>query len=211
MYQVTELPVGVWNDKYCLMLDKLIKDEVIVDYDDDSTDSDIDIKIRVTKKIPNLYDVFHLQNSLSLNNMILFDESSKIKKYTNQYEIIDEFFDIRLEYYRLRKENILKVLEEQKAYLTNKMKFIKSVLKKQIVIENKTKDNIINQIINVNIDKWEDSYDYLLNMPLIQFSKEKLVEMQETFNKKKKDIAIIKSTSIEKMWTEDLSALKKML
>jgi DNA topoisomerase-2 len=211
IYQVTELPVGVWNDKYCLMLDKLIKDEVIIDYDDDSTDSDIDIKIRVTKKLPNLYDVLHLQNSLSLNNMILFNEQGKIQKYASQYEIIDEFFDIRLEYYRLRKENILKVLEEQKSYLSNKMKFIQSVLKKNIVVENKKRDAIEAQIVKLKIVKWNDSYDYLLNIPLIQFSKEKLIEMQETFNKKKEDIATIKSTSIEKMWSEDLSTLKKML
>ena len=209
IYQITELPVGVWNDKYCIMLDKLIENEDIVDYDDDSTDSNVDIKIRITKRPPDFIKKLHLQNSLSLNNMILFNEEGKIKKYNTQYEIIDEFFDIRLEYYKLRKENILKVLEEQKLYLTNKMRFIKSVLKKEIIIENKTRDIIEKQIIKMKIDKWNDSYDYLLNLPLIQLSKEKLKEMQETFNKKKEDIAKIKSTSIEKMWNNDLNDLKK--
>jgi len=212
IYQIYELPIGIWNDKYCVFLEeKLIKNGDIIDWDDDSTDEDIDIKIRVDKRTPDFIKKLHLETSLSLNNMILFDEEGKIKKYNNQYEIIDEFFHIRLNYYKLRKEYILKTLEEQKLYLTNKMKFINAVLKKQIVIENKAKKDIENQIIKAKIDKWNDSFDYLLNLPLIQLSKEKLEEIQNLFNKKKEEIENIKSTPIEKMWTDDLNDLKKLL
>lgn len=211
IYQVTELPVGIWNDKYGEFLDKLIEKGEIVDWDDDSTDSNIDIKVRISKKPKNILSVFHLEVSLSLNNMILFNEEGKIQKYENQYEIIDDFYDIRLKYYQLRKDNILKILEEQKSYLTNKMKFINAVLKKQIIIENKPKLDIEKQIIKSKIDKWNDSYDYLLNIPLIQLSKEKLLDMQEAFNKKKEEIEKIKSTTIEKMWTDDLNEMKKLL
>lgn len=211
IYEISELPIGVWNDKYCEFLDKLIKDDEIVDYDDDSTDSITNIKIRVSKKQTDIYKKFHLENSLSINNMILFNDEGKIKKYNNQYEIIDEFYDIRIKYYKLRKENIIKVLEEQKSILTNKMKFINAVLKKQIVVENKPRKVIEEQIIKLKIDKLDDSYDYLLNIPLIQFSTEKLLEMQEIFNKKKEEIDKITSTSIEKMWADDLNELKKLL
>jgi len=212
IYQIYELPVGIWNDKYCVFLEeKLIKNRDIVDWDDDSTDEDIDIKIRVDKRTPNFIKKLHLEISLSLNNMILFDEEGKIKKYNNQYEIIDEFFDIRLEYYKLRKEHILKTLEKQKLHITNKMKFINGVLKKQIIINNKTKKDIENQIIKMKIDKWNDSYDYLLNLPLINLSKEKLLELKNQFEKKKEELEKITSTTIEKMWTDDLNNLKKLI
>ena len=208
LYHITELPIGMWNEKYRELLDKLIKDGDVIDYDDDSTDLNIDIKIRTPKNI--LRKDFNIETYLSMNNMMLFDKNGKIKKYENQYQIVDDFFDIRLEYYKLRKENILKVLEEQKLYLVNKMKFIRCILKKEIIIENKTKKNIESQMLKMKILKWNDSYDYLLNISLIQLSKEKLTEIQNVLNKKKEEVEKLKSTTIENMWKSDLLELKKM-
>lgn len=211
IYQITELPIGVWNNKYCEFLDDLISKDKIVDYDDDSTDSDIDIKIRVTKKPKDIYKEFRLENSLSLNNMILFDEESKITKYNNYYEIIDNFFIIRLKYYDLRKKYIIDTLEKQKSLLTNKIKFINCILKKKITIENKSKKDIEKQIVKNKIDKYNDSYDYLLNLPLIQLSTEKLEELQKQVDEKKEKIEKTKSTTVEKMWMDDLRNLRKKL
>ena len=91
------------------------------------------------------------------------------------------------------------------------MKFNNGVLKKTIIIENKSKDVIEKNLIKLKIEKWNDSYDYVLNIPLIQFSKEKLLELKDTYNKKKEEIEKIKSTTIKKMWTDDLNLLKKLI
>jgi len=91
------------------------------------------------------------------------------------------------------------------------MMFISGVLKNTIIINNKTRKNIETQIIKMKIDKYNDSYDYLLNLPLINLSKEKLEELQTSKIEKTRELEKIKSTSIEKMWIEDLIVLKKML
>ena len=143
--------------------------------------------------------------------MNLFDENGKMHLYKDQYDIIDTFINLRIKYYELRKQNILRKFEEQKKYTINKMKFINCVLKKEILFENKTKDHIINQIESKNIEKHKDSYDYLINISLISFSKEKLDELKQSYDKIKLEIEKITAISETEMWLSELEDLKKKI
>lgn len=212
VYNISELPIGTWNKKYFEFLDSLIdKGDYVVDFEDNSTDTDINITVKVSGEVDDIYKKLNLETYLSTNNLILFDEYGKIGRYENQYDIINKFFDIRLNFYQLRKNNIIEKLEHQKLVLFNKMKFIQGILKKQITIENKNRKDIEEQITNLNISMIDNSFDYLLNIPLIQLSKEKLIEMKEIYNKKKEEIEKISQITIQKMWETDLSELKKLL
>jgi len=91
------------------------------------------------------------------------------------------------------------------------MKFINCVLKKDIIFVNKTKDKIIAQIENNKIEKYKDSYDYLINISLISLSTEKLSELKETYEKIKIEIDKVLSTTETEMWLQELDYLKKKL
>jgi len=143
--------------------------------------------------------------------MNLFDENGKIYSYKDQYEILDKFIDLRIHYYELRKKNILSKLEEQKRYTVNKMKFINCVLKKEIVFENKTKENIIKQIESKQIEKHHDSHDYLINISLISLSKDKLEELQQSYNKVKLEIDKVTAITETDMWLSELEDLRKKI
>jgi len=215
--KITELPVYTWNDKYYEFLDKLMDEKFIKDYDKYCTDTDVNIDISIAEEtLETMTDdmiikKFNLETYISMNNMNLFDENEKIHEYKDQYEIIDTFIDIRLKYYDLRKKNILNKLEESKKFYINKMKFINCVLKKEIVFENKNKDNIISQIESRGIEKHNGDYDYLLNISLISFSKEKLADLKGLYDKMKEDIEKTKATSINEIWLSELNALKKKI
>jgi DNA topoisomerase-2 len=64
--------------------------------------------------------------------MVLFDSNNKIKKYNNIEEIINEFYDVRLDFYKKRKTFLLAkmgfALEKNK----NKKKFINMVLEGEL-------------------------------------------------------------------------------
>ena len=214
---ILELPLLSWNDKYYEFLDQLIEDKYIKDYDKYCTDSDINIIVTMSDEIFDLLSdemiikKFNLESYLGMNNMNLFDENGKMHLYKDQYDIIDKFIELRITYYELRKQNILRKFEEQKKNLINKMKFINCILKKEIVFENKTKENIIKQIQSKNIEMYKDSYDYLLNISLISFSKEKLDELKQTYEKIKLEIEKINSTTEIEMWLLELEDLKKKI
>jgi DNA topoisomerase-2 len=214
---ILELPVFTWNEKYYEYLDKLVDEKYIKDYDKYCTDNDVNIIITLPEETFNLLTdeliikKFNLESYISLSNMNLFNENGKIYSYKDQYEIIDSFIEFRIKYYELRKKNILIKLDEQRKVTINKMKFINCILKKEIVFENKTKDNIIKQIEDKKIEKYKDSYDYLINISLISFSKEKLDELKQVYDKLKLEIEKITSISENNMWISELEDLKKKI
>lgn len=214
---ILELPIFMGSEKYYEFLDKLIDDKFIKDYDKYCTDNEVNIIITLPEEnFKTLTDAiiikkFNLESYINMNNMNLFDENGKIYSYKDQYEIIDKFIDLRIKYYELRKKNILNKLEEQKRYTVNKMKFINCILKKEIIFENKTKENIIKQIESHKIEKHKDSYDYLINMSLISLSKDKLEELQQTYNKIKLEIEQVTAVTETEMWMNELHDLKKKI
>lgn len=214
--RITELPVGMWNDKYFEFLDKLVDDKIIKDYTKNCTDIDIDITISVSREImfeleKDLYKKFNLETSISTSNMNMFDINNKIKKYDSPEEIIEDFYSIRYNGYVKRKVFILNKLEHDRIVILNRMKFIKGILDGKIILNNKKKDEIEKQIELLEIVKMEDSYSYLLNMSLLSLSNEKLVELKNVYNNKKTEIETLSSISESDMWLSDLKELKSKL
>jgi DNA gyrase/topoisomerase IV subunit B len=213
---ITELPVGVWNDKYFEFIDKLVDDKVIKDYTKNCTDIDIDIKISVSREsMPDLekdlYKIFGLESTISTNNMHLFDPSNKIKKYDSPEQIIEEYYTVRFDFYIKRKEYLLNKLENDRLVLFNRMKFIKGILDGSIVLNNKKREDIEKQVESLSIIRIEESFNYLFNMSLLSLTNEKLVELKESYNNKKIEIDNITGISVENMWLTDLKDLKSKL
>jgi len=214
--RITELPIGMWNNKYYTILDKLEDDKIIKSYTKNDTDEKVDILITMTRgdisKIEEkLISIFKLETHFSMNNMVLFDAEGKIKHYVTVDEIVDDFYDVRLKFYQKRKDFIINKLEQEKVILINKMKFINEILKGNLEIQNKKRVDIEKKIEELKIIKIDDSYNYLLNMSLLSLSNEKLYELKTIFNTKKEEINVISKTSIKKMWLKELSILYKKL
>jgi hypothetical protein len=57
--------------------------------------------------------VFKLSANLSITNMVCFDPSGKIKKYSTPEQILDDFYDVRLAYYQKRKVSSLNISQKK--------------------------------------------------------------------------------------------------
>jgi len=215
--RITELPVGMWNDKYFEKLDKLIDDKKIKDYAKNCTDKKIDIKIILTKENmddllnSDIYKKLNLETYISTENMHLFDENRKIKKYNNQYEIIDDFYKVRLEHYTKRKNYQLEELKRDIKILQNRMKFLKIVIDGSLIIYKRTKDIIEKDLEKLLFDKIDDSYGYLLNMSIMSFTKDRLQELKDEYDKTKLKFKELGETSEETIWLRELAELKSKL
>lgn len=219
-YTITELPIGIEYQKYIEYLDKLCENGTIQDYNDlcDPKTDTILFKIKTsrdfTKKHENerkLYDVFHLIKSLP-ETLCCIDENNRVKEFKSITEILDAFIDLRLKYYDLRKEYILKTLSDNMMKMNSKYIFVKAIVDKKIVIANKKKDEIIEQIkATKGLIEIDGSYSYLLNMPIYNLSKEMLEALRNDINDAKTEYDKINSTTIQDMWLNDLKELKKVL
>jgi DNA gyrase/topoisomerase IV subunit A len=56
-------------------------------------------------------------------------KNDKIKKYENIEEIIREYYNIRYDFYKVRKDGLIKNMEKELLFLRNKINFLESVLK----------------------------------------------------------------------------------
>jgi DNA topoisomerase-2 len=185
----------------------MIEDGTIKDYKDLSTDKNVNIQI--VANIDDIEKTLKLTSTLSISNMNLFNEKEKLTHYVKPHEIIDDFIVKRIGYYEIRKQNIIKVLEKELILLKNKYKYIQQVLDGSIDLRKKTIEEIY-KILEEYI-KIDDSYNYLIKMTMDSVSRENVETLKKQYESKEKDLEIIKKTTIEESWLNELNDLEKIL
>ena len=148
---------------------------------------------------------------INTSNMVAFDRNNKIKRYTSAHEILEEYINTRLHFYNERKQNLVKVLEEEINFLSMKIRFIKEFINGNLNINNQTKLMIIEQLENGNYIKKDDSYDYLLRMPIYNLTKEKIDEFDEHNNKKMNELELLKTKSNTDLWRADFEEIEALI
>jgi DNA topoisomerase-2 len=211
--KVTELPPSMTYEKYEEILDKLVENKSIVSYEDNCKDN-IDYTIKFTRVgLESLSDdmIFNLLKLVEseTENFNTLDESGKLKIFESVDDIIQYFVDFRLKYYQVRKDHQLDKMQHELKVLGNRGKFIKAILDGKIVVNNKSKDEIVSQIESIAIDMIDGSYDYLLRMPIYSLTKEMFEKLKDDFSNKKDEIEKLKLVEPKDMYLDDLSELKK--
>jgi len=214
--KITELPIGVWTDKYKEFLDELEENKTIESYSMMISDIKVNITIVFTEEKleeymekKELFEKLKLSSKIGMTNMNLIDASGKIKKYESPLEIIKDFYEVRYSYYVKRKEYLINKLTNELNLLNYKVKFINDYLNKIIIIEKQKKDTIINRLIELKYPKLEDdSYNYLLNIGLMSLSQEKIDELMNKYNIKKEELERTINTDEFTMWENELIELK---
>ena len=157
-----------------------------------------------------------LTTSLSTNNMVLHDIDNNLVKFESPLDIIKYHFNVRLDYYKLRKEHLIKNFKKDISILEIKVRFIMDFINDKIKISKKKKTEIINQLVeleypNINdIDtKFNDpsGYDFLLKMPIYNLTEEKIDEFNKNLNKIKADYESLKGKTLDDLWTDDIDNL----
>lgn len=216
MLIIEELPIignYRWIEKYKIFLNKLLETKKIKDYENYSSEKNVEFHIKFDAKTYDIYKNnntklekdFKLQSSLKITNMYLFDKNYKLKKYKTTLDILQDFYDIRIEYYQKRKEYMLKEYEKELDTLYQKIKFIEYVMDDKIKVFRQKKENIIKQLEDFEFKKIENGYDHLLKIPLYQFTYEKIKELNNQKINKEKEYKILLNSSKEQLWKNDIN------
>uniref|UniRef100_A0A8C5D7L1 DNA topoisomerase 2 n=1 Tax=Gadus morhua TaxID=8049 RepID=A0A8C5D7L1_GADMO len=157
--EITELPVRTWTQAYKeSVLEPMLQGTdktpaLINDYKEYHTDSTVKFLVRMSEEkliqaeAAGLHKVFKLQSSLTCNSMVLFDHMGCLKRYDSVHDILREFFTLRLQYYKLRKDWLLGSLGADAAKLSNQARFVLEKIEGKVVIENKSKRELIRMLV----------------------------------------------------------------
>ncbi|KAI8973430.1 DNA topoisomerase [Mycotypha africana] len=244
--KVTELPVRFWTDTFKKNLDimrdgKDRKVEVqIIDYFNNSTDVAVEFRIdideenlRKAEKI-GLTKALKITDSISTNNIVCFDKDGKIRKYESPEEILKEFYELRLEYYRKRKEHLIYVLTDEYERLENKAKFIELVINRELTYFNRKHEDVVADMKKFGLkeifprkksalvveegaeqkpadDESEDSsgYSYLFDIKVREFTAQKVIDLTKKRDLKYEMLEETRGTPPTTFWRRDLEKLKK--
>jgi DNA topoisomerase II len=210
--RITEIPVYYDLDSYVQVLIGLKEEKIIKSFKDYSDNDVFKFEVLVDRETGKMTDdellnMFKLVKTIT-ENFTCIDENNSIREFNNVYEVIVAYIKVRLEFYKKRKEYLISKLKEELTLLMNRVYFIKGVIEGTIIINKKSKDNIEAQLKKMNFNKINDSYDYLLNMPIYSLTKEKIEELFEKSKAKKKELNEICSQKIQDMWLLDLKTFE---
>jgi DNA topoisomerase-2 len=224
---ITELPIGYWTQDFIEYLASLLdkknqSEKIIVDFNDTSNDTMVDIKVtfqsgkinnlvneKIDENINGLEKFLKLYNYQTLTNMHLFDYNDKLKKYENVNDIVDDYYIKRLELYDKRKDYQLKILRNELVILSNKARFIQENLDDIIDLRKKSNLENENKLMERNYDKVENSYKYLLKLPMDSVSIENFEKLMKEKDEKDSLINNLEKLTNRDIWLEELKILEE--
>jgi DNA topoisomerase-2 len=222
--RITELPVGTWTFDYKEELEALL--DKIPDFKkyENKSSEDIDIVLHFTEDglqdmlsvddasgLTKLENTFKLVSSkwLTTSNMYAFNSKGQITKYTTPLEIIKEHYELRLEFYQKRKDHMLGKYGDSAKFLGNKRRFIQLVATEAIKVHKMKKDELEAYLESNEFDLHNDSYDYIIRIPVYNLTKDKVDELDQEIASLKKTITLLKGKTIESMWGDDLDVFEQ--
>jgi DNA topoisomerase-2 len=225
--EVRELPVAYWTEDFKIAMEEYYdKCPEFKNYESHYDEKNVRFVLNFssTAKVdelmqiaPNGATVFENEfkiispKLLGTTNMYLFNECGQIRKYASAVEIIQEFVRIRLGYYQKRKDFLVDALVRDNAIIENKIRFIKAVIAGHIVVHEKTKGELIAYLEAEQYMIVDNSFDYIIKIPIYNFTIDKVNELEEEYRKKCDELVRITNKTIHDMWRDELVDLKSTL
>ena len=235
--RVTELPIGTWTDNYKQHIEDLIEGDsskkagtkkkknssLVKDYVDMSTDTSVDITIIFASDVVNglvmseteygcnaLEKLLKLYTTRTTTNMHMFDEKEKLRKFSSAKDIIDYYINVRLETYVARKKHQLSSLMKDAMVLSNKARFIASILDGTLDLRRKKKHAVSEMLQNAKYDVMDedDDYKYLVRLPMDSVTEENVLKIMTDKEQKLVEVNVLKATTEQQLWINELDELK---
>jgi DNA topoisomerase-2 len=229
--RITELPVGTWTMPYTTFLETLMDGNTldkagkkippsIKDFTSVSTEVAVDFTVIFPKgKIQELEasidangcngveKLLKLFTTISTTNMHMFNSEFKLHKYSTIEEIIDDFYGVRLGVYQKRKAYLVEDMEKKLIRLSNRARYIQETLNGTIDLRRKTAEQVSTLLTGMKFALIDGDYKYLIKMPMDSVTQENVANIMKEKENTEVELALLKSTTLEKMWVHELDVL----
>jgi len=231
--RITELPVGTWTMPYTTFLESLMDGSAvdksgkkippsIKDFTSVCTEVSIDFTVVFPKdKLADLENskdangcngvekLLKLFTTVSTTNMHMFDSNIKLHKYNSVEEIIENFYNIRLSTYQKRKDYLVADMEKKLVKLSNRARYIQETLASNIDLRRKTAEQVTALLTGMKFALYDGDYKYLVKMPMDSVTQENVANIIKEKADTEMELAELKGTTLEKMWSKELDELEK--
>ena len=207
---IDALPVGYTLKQYQAVLDKLVDDKVIKDYEDFSDNDEFEFEIQVDRAFGERTDEW-IMTKLKLikkftENYTCIDENNKIVIFNNMKELLEAWYTKRIEYNNLRKQHLLASMQEEMDYTNARAKFIQGVVEEAIELRNAKEADVIAQ---------GEAYDAILKdrvkgflgLPMRSLTTEEIAKLRSKAKQLKSEIKEYSKKTFETILLEDISTI----
>lgn len=208
---ITALPVGYTLSQYIAVLDKLSEDKVIKDYQDLSDNDAFEFELHVDSAFSSnsdewILDKLKLVKKVS-ENFTCIDEDNKIVIFDSLTQLLEKWYEKRIQYNALRKQYNLQRMQDDMDYADARATFIKGVISGAIEIKNTEEDVIITQAESYNTIL-VGKVDKFLSLPMRSLTKEEIIKLNNKVQSLKAEIIEYSKTTLEGILLNDLASIK---
>ena len=111
---------------------------------------------------------------------------------------------------KTRKTHQLSELTKQIQTISEKCRFILDIINDDLVIQKQPKQAIIDQLTDKQYKMVNDSYDYLVKLPIYTLSQEEIDKLLSTKQELESEYQLLSESSIETLWLDELKIFEKL-
>jgi len=213
--RITELPPSMTLEKYEQILDDLVDKKSIASYENNCRDT-IDFVVKMTRESLAAASDQDLVKMLRLEEyrteiFCTLDESGKLKIFESSEELTRYFVEFRLSFYDKRKALLIAGLEREIGVLSNRARFIKSIVDGELEVRNAPRDSVVARLESMSFDRVDSSFDYLLRMPIWSLTQEQYEKLLAELEAARAELERTRALEPVGMYLSDLSELRKKL
>lgn len=204
--EISCLPIGYWGKKFHEEMKDMVENKKIKDVHMHGAGEDLVFTIYENtddEKFECNINSLKLTSYLSTSNIVCFDNTGRLKKYSVK-SLIEEFCELRLKYYNLRVEKRLQQLREFLVIHTNKMRFISEVKNEKIEVFGIEKEDVENKLEENNYQKINDSYNYLFELKFYNITKSQIEKLEHKIDELKQEIKYLEETPVTTIWKNEI-------
>lgn len=207
IYEIDELPVGQSFNNYRDFLSKNKSQKInIHNFEDHSTADKPKFIIEWNgKNRPNHKDL-KLIKKTGLSNITFIDHHANIKHYSSIQEVMEIYYTNMIEHYDLYNKHRIKIEETYIKNITEKNKFIESVINGDIIIIKGDEDNIFKKM-----DELKIPHKYYDETKSREFSKQNIEKYKNEINNSKIKIQKYKQMKPQDIWLNKLNILEQKI
>lgn len=214
VWNIVELPVGVWREDYKTKLSKMVETEKIEDFHEKHNKEDICFEVTLKHGPEAGFDPIeffglHRKFTANLNVFVAVDQQMKIHSFQTVEELFSHWFAFRLAWYEKRRQCIIRSLEAQAPLLQSKVNFIRVIVEGRMPLGRKQQvlSEELTQVHNIPAE----FHPKLFKMSMQSLSEERVLKIQQELQEAQARLEYFQQATPQSLWLKDLATLKALL